>query len=257
MTVAVLGSGSRGNAIAVETPDGILLIDAGFGPKTLARRLKAAGLPAEPIIGIVLTHEHGDHARGAVAVARRTHAPLLGSPGTLDALRIPTSVVTIPVSAHIAFPFAGVALTTCPVPHDAREPVAVAVDTHEGRIAVALDVGRATGALALLLRSARTVVLEANHDDVMLRTGAYPPSVRERIAGSGGHLSNRAAAELLEEVCHPGLMTVVLAHLSAQCNTPALARAAAMGALRRKGFRGSLLVAEQDRPLAIPISRAA
>jgi phosphoribosyl 1,2-cyclic phosphodiesterase len=257
VTLVVLGSGSRGNAVALATPDGVILIDAGFGPRTLARRLRAAGLPTEPILGILITHEHGDHARGAIPLARKTHAPILASAGTLRALRVPTAIEVIPLSAYQNIAFAGMTVTACPVPHDAAEPIAVSLEGFGHRVAVALDVGRTTSGLELLLRGASTVVLEANHDDILLRTGGYPPSVRERIAGSGGHLSNRAAAELLESVCHAGLETVVLAHLSAQCNTPALARAAAIAALRRRGFRGNLLVAAQDQPLAIPAPRAA
>jgi len=170
---------------------------------------------------------------------------------------IPTAVTTILLPPLQAVPFAGLTLTACAVPHDATEPIAVALDGPGGRFAVALDVGRVTRALEWLLRGARSLVLEANHDDVLLRTGSYPPSVRHRIAGIGGHLSNRAAADLLETICHADLDTVVLAHLSALCNTPALARAAAIVALRRRGFRGTLLVAEQDQPLVLPIMRAA
>jgi phosphoribosyl 1,2-cyclic phosphodiesterase len=93
-------------------------------------------------------------------------------------------------------------------------------------------------------------VLEANHDEVQLRTSDYPPVVQRRIAGSAGHLSNRAAAELLADLHHPGLLAVVLAHLSEHCNTAAEARAAVAPALRRAGFRGALHVADQDKPLA-------
>jgi phosphoribosyl 1,2-cyclic phosphodiesterase len=92
--------------------------------------------------------------------------------------------------------------------------------------------------------------LEANHDEFQLRTSDYPPVVQRRIAGSTGHLSNRAAAELLAELHHPGLRAVVLAHLSEHCNTAADARATVAPALRRAGFRGALHVADQDRPLA-------
>jgi phosphoribosyl 1,2-cyclic phosphodiesterase len=100
-----------------------------------------------------------------------------------------------------------------------------------------------------LLRNLTALVLEANHDEVALRTSGYPPAVQRRIAGSGGHLSNRAAAELLVELHHPGLSVVVLAHLSRQCNSAADARAVVAPALRRAGFAGTLHVADQDEPL--------
>jgi hypothetical protein len=124
------------------------------------------------------------------------------------------------------------------------------VETAGGvRVGVAYDLGRPTAAVRYLLRNLTAIVLEANHDDVLLRTSGYPPVVQRRIAGSGGHLSNRAAAELLAELHHPGLGVVVLAHLSRQCNTAADARATVAPALRRAGFGGTLHVADQDEPL--------
>jgi phosphoribosyl 1,2-cyclic phosphodiesterase len=141
-------------------------------------------------------------------------------------------------------------LSACPTSHDAAEPLAVAVEAGDGaRIGVAYDLGRPTAAVRYLLRDLSAIVLEANHDDVLLRTSGYPPVVQRRIAGSGGHLSNRAAAELLAELHHPGLGVVVLAHLSRQCNSADDARAAIGPALRRVGFGGVLHVADQDEPL--------
>jgi hypothetical protein len=114
---------------------------------------------------------------------------------------------------------------------------------------VAYDLGRPTAAVRYLLRELSAIVLEANHDDVLLRTSSYPPVVQRRIAGSSGHLSNRAAAELLAELHHPGLGVVVLAHLSRQCNSADDARATVGPALRRVGFGGVLHIADQDEPL--------
>jgi phosphoribosyl 1,2-cyclic phosphodiesterase len=150
-------------------------------------------------------------------------------------------------------------VTACPTSHDAAEPLALAVECADGsRVGVAYDLGRPTTAVRYLLRDLTAIVLEANHDDVLLRTSGYPPVVQRRIAGSGGHLSNRAAAELLAEVHHPGLGVVVLAHLSRQCNTAQDARATVASALRRAGFGGVLHVAEQDQPLGpVPVVPAA
>ncbi|HEY9383291.1 MAG TPA: hypothetical protein VIP80_07225, partial [Gemmatimonadales bacterium] len=117
-------------------------------------------------------------------------------------------------------------------------------------IGIAYDFGRATQALRYHFRALHALVLEANYDEVMLRTSAYPAAVQHRIAGSGGHLSNRATAQLLQELCHPGLGTVVLAHLSQRCNSPEVARRTVEPALRSNGFRGAFHVAEQDAPLA-------
>ena len=142
-------------------------------------------------------------------------------------------------------------LAGCSLLHDAREPLALTITTADGlSLGVAYDFGRATQALRYHFRNLHAIVLEANYDEVLLRTSGYPASVQQRIAGSGGHLSNRATAQLLTELHHAGLATVVLAHLSQQCNTPAAARAAVEPVLRRSGFVGELHVAGQDAPLA-------
>ncbi len=117
------------------------------------------------------------------------------------------------------------------------------------KIGIATDLGVPTVSVRHALKRCDLLILEANHDDVMLRTGPYPWSVISRIAGRHGHLSNRAAAELGVELCHPGLGGVVLAHLSQECNEPALAAEAVGAALKRRGFDGPLRVALQDEPL--------
>lgn len=247
----VLGSGSRGNCFAVETDGAVLLIDAGFSAREIERRATAVGLDLARTIGIALTHEHGDHATGAARLARRLAAPILTAPGTWSQLPADARRAEHrPLGLCAAVELSLFRVTACPTSHDAAEPLAIAVDTADGhRVGVAYDLGRPTAAVRYLLRNVTAVVLEANHDDVLLRTSGYPASVQQRIAGSGGHLSNRACAELLEEVHHPGLGTVVLAHLSQRCNTATSARGTIEPVLRRAGFAGELHVAEQDTPL--------
>ncbi len=254
-TLYVLGSGSRGNCCAVECDGAVLLVDAGFSAREIERRAERAGLALDGIVAIALTHEHGDHAAGACRLARRFGAPLLTAPGTWASLR---------AAAELEFEALGGALTArvgpftvsaCATSHDAADPLAIAVRADDGTsVGVAYDLGRPTAAVRYLLRELTAVVLEANHDEVLLRTSGYPPSVQQRIAGSGGHLSNRACAELLAELAHPELGAVVLAHLSQRCNTAADARAAVEPALRRAGYRGAVHVAPQDEPLGpIPV----
>jgi phosphoribosyl 1,2-cyclic phosphodiesterase len=247
---AVLGSGSRGNAVAIRTDASTLVVDAGFGPRALARRAAMAGVPLEPLAGIVLTHEHGDHARGAATLARRLGCLLFATPGTLAALALdPDLTCPLPPLGE-ALPIGPFLVEVARTAHDAREPVAVAVSDATGcRVGIAWDLGRPTAAVRHLLRHAAALIVEANHDEVMLQTGPYPASVRQRIGGSTGHLSNRLAAELLADVWSPGLETVILAHLSEQCNDGTLARRTVAGALRARGFRGQVLVAGQHTPL--------
>jgi phosphoribosyl 1,2-cyclic phosphodiesterase len=247
----VLGSGSGGNCCAVEAEGAALLIDAGFSAKEIERRAERVGLDLARLMGLVLTHEHGDHAAGAARLARRFRVPVATATGTWASVRRTMRGAehrTLGLCARVEIgPFV---IEACPTSHDAAEPLAVAVRAADGTgVGVAYDLGRPTAGVRYLLRDLTAVVLEANHDDVLLRTSGYPPSVQRRIAGSGGHLSNRAAAELLEELHHPGLGVVVLAHLSRRCNTPDDARASVEAALQRAGFAGALHVAGQDEPL--------
>jgi len=248
--LAVLGSGSRGNAVALHADGATLLVDAGFGPRTLARRAEAAGLPLDALAAIVLTHEHGDHARGAAALAVRAGCPLLGTAGTLGALslgRADARLLPLFGDALCIGPFT---IEVARTPHDASEPVAIAITDAQGRrVGVAWDLGRPTAAVRHLLRGVHVLVIEANHDEVMLRTGPYPASVRQRIGGSTGHLSNRLAADLAAEVCSPVLEAVILAHVSEQCNDRAVALRTVEPSLRARGFRGQVLVARQQEPL--------
>jgi phosphoribosyl 1,2-cyclic phosphodiesterase len=252
ITLYVLGSGSRGNCCAVESEGIALLIDAGFSAREIERRADAAGLDLGQVAGIALTHEHGDHACGAPLLARRLHVPVLTAPGTWRHLAAEMDEAEHrPLGFCAGLELGPFTIEACPTSHDAAEPLAIVVRGTEGAsVGVAYDLGRPTTAVRYLLRNLTAIVLEANHDEVQLRTSEYPPVVQRRIAGSGGHLSNRAAAELLAELHHPGLLAVVLAHLSGQCNTAAEARATVAPALRRAGFRGTLHVADQDRPLA-------
>jgi phosphoribosyl 1,2-cyclic phosphodiesterase len=250
--VCVLGSGSGGNAITLSAGSSTILVDAGFGLRTLTERAEAVGLDLGAIEAIVLTHEHNDHARGASALAKRVGCPVYGSHGTLAALDGALGAVeTLKLPPNGTLGIGPFTISLCPTNHDASQPVAVAVqDAASGAtVGIAYDVGRPTAGLVALLQHAACLILEANHDDQLLRSGPYPPVVQRRIAGPDGHLSNRAAADLAAQLWHPGLQTVVLAHVSDRCNRPDLAAAAVGGALQRRGFRGRLLVASQSKAL--------
>jgi phosphoribosyl 1,2-cyclic phosphodiesterase len=251
MRLYVLGSGSRGNCCAVEADGAAILLDAGFSAREIERRAETAGLDLSRVAGIALTHEHGDHARGAPRLAQRLRVPILTASGTWDRLAPGMRRATHhAIGLRAAVELGPFRVEACPTSHDAADPLAVVVRGPDATgVGVAYDLGRPTAAVRYLLRNLTALVLEANHDEVQLRTSGYPPVVQRRIAGSGGHLSNRAAAELLVELHHPGLAVVVLAHLSQRCNTADDARATVASALRRVGFGGALHVAAQDVPL--------
>lgn len=252
MIVAGLGSGSGGNAWYVASGDTRLLIDAGFSGVQTERRLSVLGVDPSSIAAVVVTHEHRDHTAGAGVAARRWGWPLHMSPATREAcsdlLRGEETVRTF--EAGDPFPLGDLEIRPFLTCHDAVDPLAVTVvERSTGlKLGMATDLGRPTGPVRHALSNSHFLVLESNHDEVMLRESPYPWSVKQRIGGSRGHLSNRAAAELAAELHHSEMGGVLLAHLSEECNEPELARETVEETLRAEGFGGPIHVAAQDEP---------
>jgi phosphoribosyl 1,2-cyclic phosphodiesterase len=255
LRVGVLGSGSAGNSVLVESGATRILVDAGFSARELARRLDTLGRSPESIDAIVITHDHGDHTRGMGVFARRHGTPLYLTRATRIACdRLLTGRETIE-HYRPGYPLVLGDLRIEPfiTVHDAADPVAVAVVEIETgtRLGIATDLGRPTAQVRHALSGSDFLILEANHDEQMLHTGPYPHAVRRRIASSHGHLSNHAAARFAEELLHPRLTGVLLAHLSRECNTPELAQEVVETRLRAAGFGGLIAVAGQDEPSAV------
>ena len=258
MEVWCLGSGSRGNAFGVRHHDTTILIDAGFGLKGLQARASSVDFPLESLDAIVLTHEHRDHASGAAKLAKTRNIPVYATRGTLRGLDTElANSETVPVDSNSRFGIGTLTLDTCQIPHDAREPVAVAVNDPVGsRVAIAYDTGRVTERLVRFLSESSALVIEANHDNHMLQAGPYPPSVRARIAGPRGHLSNETASDLFTRVHHARLEWAMLAHVSQNCNRRDLALAVVGAAARNVGFRGKLLATQQSAPTpSLPVGK--
>ena len=252
MKVTVLGSGSRGNAILVESGAVRLLVDAGFSGKDLARRMTAVEVEPESITALLITHDHGDHTRGMGVFSRRFGTPLYMTPRTRRACRklLKGTEPVVEYDSSRPIDLGPLRIDPFLTVHDAVDPIAVTVtDTATGsKLGVATDLGRPTTSVRAALASSHLLVLESNHDDAQLWNGPYPWSVKQRIASSHGHLSNRAAAALAAELFHEALAGVILAHLSDSCNDPALAHDVVGRALEREPFRGLLHVAGQDDP---------
>jgi phosphoribosyl 1,2-cyclic phosphodiesterase len=254
----MLGSGSRGNATYFEAEGVRILVDAGFSGKEVADRLQRIGVEVESLNALVLTHEHGDHSRGVGVLARRHGLPVYVTPATQKACGpIFTGRETVhPYTPGSPFEIGPFRVDPFSTVHDAADPVAVAITSTRcgSRVGIATDLGRPTAGIRHALQGCHFLILEANHDEGLLRAGPYPPAVQERIASSHGHLSNHAAARFLKELLHPELVGVLLAHLSPENNHPELAlevvRSALMegGAGRKGGWSGWLGVASQEAP---------
>jgi phosphoribosyl 1,2-cyclic phosphodiesterase len=232
MRFCSLGSGSGGNATLVEASQGItrtrLLIDAGFSERELTRRLARAGCAPAELDGVFITHEHGDHIGCALAFASRHRLPLILSRGSWRAVGKADFDPDLLVLARSgeALPLGDMELRPFAVPHDANEPLQLRLTDGRDHLGVVTDLGCAPVSVSDALQGCHALLLECNHDEAMLRAGSYPASLKARILGSHGHLSNQAAAELLSRCQHAGLGAVIAAHLSDRNNAPALARAA-------------------------------
>jgi phosphoribosyl 1,2-cyclic phosphodiesterase len=252
--VAVLGSGSSGNSLVVRAGNTHVLVDAGFSGRDLERRLGLLGVEPGRIHAIVISHDHGDHTRGMGVFARKHATPLYMTEATRIAcarfLHGEEEVRTY--RPGVPFVTGDVRVEPFITVHDAADPVGLAVvDECTGlRMGIATDLGRPTAQIRHALSLCDLLVLEANHDELLLATGPYPWSVKRRIASSHGHLSNQAAARFAVELLHPRLAGVVLAHLSNECNRPDLALEVVGAALKKAGWKGHLEVAPQREPTA-------
>jgi phosphoribosyl 1,2-cyclic phosphodiesterase len=224
-----------------------LLVDAGLPPRELAARLLLAkGAPSiDAMDGLLLTHEHGDHAKYAGRIAERG-VPVYGTASTLAELDL-TGPHVHAIVREEAFRVGQIDVLPVPLPHDAADPVGFVLMSDDGRVGLLTDCGHASYDVAAAYRGCDVLLLEANYDPDLLRLGSYPPSLKRRIGGALGHLSNAEAAELIRLMGKPAPRCIVLAHLSQLCNRAQLARAAVTRAIGRQPVR--LMVAQQGRPL--------
>ncbi|HUF77887.1 MAG TPA: MBL fold metallo-hydrolase [Thermoanaerobaculia bacterium] len=251
MRLAILGSGSRGNSLVLDSGGRRILVDAGFSCRELERRLRLVGVEPETLEALVLTHEHSDHVRGAELFARRHRLPVWATAGTLDsgALGEETRRAAHRLVSGLLAEVAGFVVEPFAVPHDAAEPVGFAVADAAGRrLGLAADLGIRSRLAWGRLAELDVLVLETNHDLGMLRAGPYPWSLKQRIAGSHGHLSNEDAAGGLPELVCDRLRWVVLYHLSQTNNSPVLAADAVGETLAREGSQAAVALTEQGRP---------
>jgi phosphoribosyl 1,2-cyclic phosphodiesterase len=246
MKLWMLGSGSRGNAVLIECDDTRVLIDCGFGTRTLAGRLKSIGVAPESIDCCFVTHEHSDHVKGVAAATKRWAWRAYATGGTADHADLGETLTRFTPGETIELPRMTVASTG--TPHDAAESVGFVITSRStgARAGIFYDIGHVSRAIADACTTLDLLVLESNHDDDMLRTGPYPRWLQGRIACDTGHLSNRAAAAFARDAVTADLHHLVLAHLSEKCNSPEVALGAMRDGLRRSRFRGTLTAAQQD-----------
>ncbi len=246
LSLCMLASGSRGNAIFVTDGATSILIDAGLSGKEIERRMGVAGLCPSTLSAIFVTHEHSDHIKGVGVLSRRYQLPVYITDPTLSAAPQLGKLHAIePMQCGETFSLNGFQVHPFSISHDAADPVGFTIQCGDTKIGIATDLGIATGVVKEHLKGSDLLVLEANHDPDLLLNGPYPWPLKQRIKSRSGHLSNHDAKELLSEIQHETLQHVVLAHLSEENNTPEKAHRTLRSGLGR--CRAKLTVARQDQ----------
>jgi phosphoribosyl 1,2-cyclic phosphodiesterase len=219
-----LQSGSNGNSIFVQAGETGLLIDAGISGRQLKLRLAAHGKSVSDIHAVLITHDHNDHARHAGVYDRLFSIPTYITRKTHEHVRsiLGKTRYTREFVAGQSFCIQDTAVHTIPTPHDAVDGVIFVIEHKDRRLGIFTDLGHPFSALGPLLANVDAAYLESNYDEQMLETGPYPPMLKARIRGSGGHISNFEAAELLAD-CNRRPQWIALAHLSNENNSPQLA----------------------------------
>lgn len=237
LRVCVLGSGSKGNCTYIESPAVRFLIDAGLSAREIERRLRQIERSPETLDGVLISHEHSDHIQGVGALARRYRLPIHANRATWQRAQHVVGVVNELHEFSTGTPFllGDVIVDPFSLPHDADDPVAFRLSWRRRAMAVVTDLGYPSQLVRERIRGCHLLVLEANHDDAMLKAGPYPWPLKQRIGGKSGHLSNLQSSQLLRDVLHDELEHVVLAHLSEINNHPDVARLTAQEILGSRG----------------------
>ncbi len=225
MKFSVLGSGSKGNSIYIESGNTSILIDAGFSGKELAKRLAVHGREMESLNGVFLTHEHGDHICGAGVISRRCRLPVYANEGTFTGgdKRIGKLHKRVEFETGTVTQCNDLEIRSFRISHDTIDPVGFLIRDANSSIACCTDTGKVSHLISSRLSHCDALILEFNHDPQMLKTGPYPLSLQQRVRSSQGHLANEEASAFLATLLHDKLQFIILAHLSEKNNTPELA----------------------------------
>ena len=249
--VHTLSSGSSGNALLLSCGESHLLLDAGISCRRITAALGELGLTPGDLTAILITHTHADHIAGLQTLLKRCGAPVFAT-GTAArdlAWRLPAAEDRLQTLDTVsgAQTVGDFAVTAFPTSHDAPGACGFRLDTEDGAVGVLTDTGYVTDEAAELLPGVDLAVLEANHDVETLCSGPYPYALKQRILGCRGHLSNADAGEFAAVLAENGASEIVLAHLSRENNTPAMAISAVETALAAAGASPLLSVAPRDR----------
>lgn len=227
MKIFSLRSGSRGNAALLYGDKTKILIDCGISGKAVETALSELDVKPDALDAIVVTHEHTDHTSGLGVMMRRYGLPVWATNETWQAMgtqvgNIDTGLIKT-FKAGENFEIGDIGVSSFSIPHDAANPVGYSFESGGDKISVATDIGELKKDLFAAIKGSHTVLLEANHDVNMLEIGSYPISLKQRIRGRLGHLSNDDAGIAAEFLVKMGTHNIILGHLSEENNYPSLA----------------------------------
>jgi phosphoribosyl 1,2-cyclic phosphodiesterase len=250
----VLASGSSGNSAFLATSKTRILIDAGLSVRELTRRLAEIGEKPEDLDAVVVTHEHSDHVSGLARLVRWREKKKKALPVFVSRLTAPAidwDELPAPPVEHFqagsGWMIGNIVVESFTIPHDAVDPVGFCFHAEGVKIGVATDLGYMPDSIRIHLRRVQMLLLESNHDLEMLKVGPYPWSVKQRVMGRNGHLSNSHTCDYLESGLDSGVQTLILGHLSEHNNHPEIVRMGAEQSLQLRGLAPRLVIAEQTR----------
>lgn len=237
MRICMLSSGSSGNVTLLVAGETRVLIDCGLSGRETIRRMQVMGEDPTKLDGIVITHEHGDHARGLSALCKSLNVPVYVTDATLDACELGDKAHYVQrgecISSTQDFEIGAFRFSPFAIPHDAADPLAFTVQANGTKLGMAVDLGYIDALAAERFRGADALIIEANYETEMLRACAfYPWALKQRIMSRMGHSSNDEMARFLREDFDGKAEHIVLAHLSQNTNHPEIARLAAIQALQ-------------------------
>lgn len=226
MNICVLGSGSSGNCTYIESGETRILVDAGLNYKHTCLRLDSIGLELNQISGILFTHDHSDHCKGLPVIYKNNPLPIFANERTCTGIDIAVKQCfeewTVFENGSV-FTLGDFSILPFSVSHDASDPVAYRISDATSTIAVITDLGDITPGILKNLADCDLIILESNHDPVLLHESDRPQSLKQRISSRCGHLTNEMAADIIEQIQSPRLRKIVLAHISLDCNSLPLA----------------------------------
>ncbi len=236
--LTILGSGSHGNCAYLESDETRILVDAGFSGRQIRQRLAQIGRSPESLHGILVTHEHSDHIQGLTTLGAKLRIPVFCNRLTKEAIEqhLEINLDCRIFATGATFEIGDITVDTFSVPHDANDPIGFLFRTASANIGFLTDLGHATKLVMERVRAAHVLVLETNHDLKLLQDDLKRPwSVKQRILSRHGHLSNDAAADVVEEIVSADLQHLYLGHLSRDCNRPELAHRVVSERLEKLG----------------------